>query len=61
MTRQQAVAAAGECLAEAMRTLYGLDGSSVEEAAMAAQTPNGPSLDELVSRITTLRAQAAAA
>lgn len=55
------VEAAGECLALALRTLYGLDGTSVEDAAMAALTPTGPSLDELIDRITRLRAQAAAA
>ena len=61
MTRQQAVAAAGECLAYALRTLYGLDGSTVEEAAQAALPPTGPPLDELITRIIALRQQAAAA
>lgn len=58
MTR---VDAAGECLALALRSLYGLDGTTVDDAAQAALTPTGPSLDELVARITRLRAQAAAA
>jgi hypothetical protein len=52
---------AARAFARGLRTLYGLDGSTVEQAAQAALTPTGPSLDELIARITALRAQAAAA
>lgn len=61
MTREQAAVAAAEPLAAAYRTLYGLDGATVEQAAQAAITPTGPELPELVRRITELRAKAAAA
>lgn len=61
MTRDLAIAGAGECLASALRTAYGLDGSTVEEAAAAALTPTGPTRDQLIDRITELRRQAAAA
>ena len=61
MTRDLAIAGAGECLAGALRTLYGLDGSTVEQAAHAALTPTGPSLDDLIARITALRDLASAA
>lgn len=61
IARAAAIESAGECLASALRTVYGLDGTSVEQAALAALTPTGPSLDELIDRITRLRAQAAAA
>lgn len=61
MTRHMAITAAGECLTSALRTLYGLDGTTVEEAAAAALTPTGPTRDQLIARITALRHQAAAA
>jgi hypothetical protein len=61
MTSPQHIEAAGVCLAYALRTLYGVDGSTVEQAAQAALTPTGPPLDELVARITELRREAAAA
>ena len=61
MTRDLAIAGAGECLASALRTAYGLDGSTVQQAAEAALTPTGPPLEVLVDRIARLRAQAAAA
>lgn len=56
MTRPEAVAASAAPLADAYRTLLGLDGSSVEAAARAAWTPTGPSLPDLIARITDRRA-----
>ena len=61
MTRALAVASAGECLAQADRILYGLDGHTVQQAAEQAWTPTGPSLDELIDRIRQQREQALAA
>lgn len=58
--RPEAIEAAGRSLALAWRTLYGLDGSTVEEAARAALTPTGPPLEELIRRISEHRAQATA-
>lgn len=61
MTRAEAVASASDPLTEAYSTLVGLDGSSVEQAARAAWTPTGPSLDELIARIHARRAHELAA
>lgn len=60
MTRPsaEAIERAGLPLAYALRTLYGVDGSTVDEAARKAWTPTGPSLEELVERITAIRAEA---
>lgn len=55
MTRAEAVTAAGETLAPAVRSLYGLDGTSVEDAARAAWTPTGPTLPELIAAIAARR------
>lgn len=54
----EAITAAGNAIALGQETLYGLDGSTVTEAARAAWTPTGPSLDELIRRITARRAEA---
>lgn len=54
----EAIERAGVCFAYALRTLYGVDGTSSEDAARRAYTPTGPSLDELIERITDIRAQA---
>lgn len=56
----EAIEAAGLPLAYAWRTLYGVDGTSIEDAARKAYTPTGPALDELIARITRLRAEAQA-
>lgn len=61
MTRPEAVAASAAAIADAYRTLLGLDGSSVEEAAQAAWTPTGPTLPELTDRIRARRAHELAA
>ena len=61
MTRDQAITAAGECIADGYRTLLGLDGTSVEDAARAAWTPTGPPLHELIDRIREHRRRTAAA
>jgi hypothetical protein len=53
------IEAAGIPLAYAIDTVYGVDGSTVEEAARAAYTPTGPSIPELEARIRALRAEAA--
>jgi hypothetical protein len=55
MTRAEAVTAAGETLAPAVRSLYGLDGTSVEDAARAAWTPSGPALPVLIAAIAARR------
>lgn len=60
MTRDQAITAAADALADGYRTLHGLDGTSVEQAARAAWTPTGPSLEQLIARITHTRGLAAA-
>ena len=57
----EAIEAAGESLALAQHTLYGLDGTSVEEAARLAWTPTGPPIDVLIDRIRERRKQVAAA
>jgi hypothetical protein len=61
MTRDAAITAAAQPLADAYRTLHGIDGSSIEAAARAAWTPTGPSLTNLIDRITARRQQHAAA
>ena len=61
MTRADAITAAGLALADGYRTLDGLDGSTVEQAARAAWTPSGPSLSELTARIADRRGLTAAA
>lgn len=61
MTRQQALTAAAEPLTQAYACLLGLDGSTVEQAARAAWTPGGPSLTDLIDRITDRRAHQLAA
>lgn len=55
------ITAAGECLTDGYRTLYGLDGTTIEDAAQAAWTPTGPPLDVLIDSIRTRRRQTAAA
>lgn len=55
-TRAEAITAAAACLAPAYAAMYGLDGTSVEDAARAAYTPGGPSIAELEDRIRTARA-----
>lgn len=52
---------AARALAAGYRTLYGLDGSTVEQAARAAWTPTGPSLADLTARIADRRGLTAAA
>lgn len=52
-TREQAINAAGACIAEAYNLL---DTLPVEQAARLALTPTGPSLEELVDRIRARRA-----
>lgn len=47
-SREQAVAAAGRALADAVDRLTGRD---PHEAALAAYVPGGPSVDELEARI----------
>ena len=59
MTAQ--VEQAARALASGYRTLYGLDGSTVEQAARAAWTPSGPSLADLTARIADRRGLTAAA
>lgn len=61
MTRADAVTAAAAALADGYRTLDGLDGSTVEQAARAAWTPTGPSLEQLITRIAHRRGLTAAA
>lgn len=61
MTRTEAITASASALADGYRTLLGLDGSTVEVAARAAWTPTGPSLDELIDRISNRRATQLAA
>lgn len=55
ITRAEAIEGAARALALAYVTLYGLDGTSVEDAAKAAYTPTGPSLEELIIRIRAKR------
>lgn len=61
MNRTQAIASATQALATGYATLYGFDGSSIEDAARAAHTPTGPAIPELIERIAAKRALAAAA
>lgn len=53
-----AIERAGLPAAYALRTLYGLDGSTVDEAARKAWTPTGPTLEVIVERIRQLREDA---
>lgn len=61
MTRDEAITASAAPLTDAYRALLGLDGTSVQAAARAAWTPTGPSLTELIDRITDRRAEQLAA
>lgn len=54
-TRAEAITAAADCFARGLRTAYGQDGTTVEEAARLAYTPTGPSIPELEARIRALR------
>lgn len=56
-----ALEAASGAYARGLRTILGLDGQTPEEAARAAWTPGGPSLDELTDRIRDRRAHQLAA
>jgi hypothetical protein len=51
-TKEEAIASMGEALAEAYELLETLP---IEEAARIAYTPTGPSMEELVRRITARR------
>lgn len=53
--KAEAVADAKRILAGAYVSTLGLDGTSVHDAALAAYTPTGPSLEEIELRIATLR------
>lgn len=54
-TRAEAIAAAGEVLAEGRRAAAAM---TVEEQARAAYTPTGPSIAELEALIRAQRAEA---
>lgn len=54
-TRADSITAAADCFARGLRTAYGEDGTSVEEAARLAYTPTGPSIPELEAHIRALR------
>lgn len=54
-TRAEAITAAADCFARGLRTAYGQDGTTIEEAARLAYTPTGPSIPELEQRIRALR------
>lgn len=54
------IAAAAAILSRGYRSMLGLDGTSVEDAARAAFTPSGPPVEELEARIRARRAGAAA-
>ena len=56
-----ALQAASGAYARGLRMILGLDGQTPEEAARAAWTPGGPSLDELTDRIRDRRAHQLAA
>lgn len=45
----------GIALTRAYRRMLGIDGSTVEEAAQAAYTPTGPSVEEIEERIRKRR------
>lgn len=49
------IAAAARILSCGDRTILGLDGKSVEDAARAAYTPTGPPVEELEKRIRQRR------
>lgn len=53
-TREQAIATASACIAEAVLLLHT---GTVAEAAARAYTPTGPSLAELEAGIAAIRAQ----
>lgn len=57
-TKAEAFDAAGQAFARSLESVYGLDGTSVEQAADAAFTPGGPTRDDLVERITRRRVAA---
>lgn len=57
-TREQAIAAAGQALADALERLAS---RSPREAALAAHYPGGPSVEVLEARIRARRAQTAQA
>ena len=61
MTREAAITSASEPLTLAYVALYGLDGTTVEDAARAAWTPSGPPLPDLIERIRDRRAERLAA
>lgn len=49
------IAAAARILSGAYRTMLGLDGTTVEDAARAAYTPTGPPVEEIEERIRARR------
>lgn len=53
VTREEAIAAAGQILAAGLAAQAAL---SIEEAARAAYTPTGPPIEELQARIRAQRA-----
>lgn len=53
------IALATTALTAAARTMYGLDGTSIDAAVDAAWTPTGPDKDTLRASITRLRQPAA--
>lgn len=59
MDAQGRIALATSALTQAASTLYGLDGSTVEQAAAAAWTPTGPPMEELRAGIEQVRMEAA--
>lgn len=57
-TREAAIVSAADVLADAYVALYGLDGTSIEDAARAAYTPGGRSIEQIEASIRARRAAA---
>jgi hypothetical protein len=57
-TQAEAIEAAGDVFARSLESVYGLDGTTVDQAADAALTSGGPSRDDLIARITRRRIDA---
>lgn len=57
-TQAEAIEAAGDVFARSLESVYGIDGTTVDQAADAALTSGGPTRDELVERITRRRVAA---